>query len=66
MLEIKQLENKAQKLLTRLGNETYKSFAEKGETQVNSSDAEIQAIMTEIASVKESIEKHEADLAAKK
>jgi hypothetical protein len=62
MLEIKQLESQAQRLIARLGAEAYKAFAEQGEPAVSSDEPAIRAILTEIANVKSAIEKREADL----
>jgi hypothetical protein len=62
MLEIRQLEGRAQKLITRLGSETYALFAEKGASQVNADEPAIAAILLELAGIRESIEKREADL----
>lgn len=66
MLEIRQLESQAQKLINRLGNETYHAFAENGNTSVSSEASPIKGILVEIAMVKESIEKKEEELQSKK
>jgi hypothetical protein len=61
-VEIKQLEGQAKRLIGRLGNETYRAFAEKDAKSVTVNTPAIKAILAEIAVVKESIEKKEADL----
>ena len=60
MLEIKQLESQAKKLLGLLGTEVY-NLVERGETW-NSDEPGIQNIIAEISSVKESIEIREEAL----
>ena len=62
MWDIKQLENQAQKLLTRLGNETYKSFTENNQPVIERDAAEIKTLLDELAYVKEQIEKKETEL----
>jgi len=62
MLEIKQLENQAQKLISRLGNETYRIFAEQGLSVISADDIPVKGILTELSLVRESIEKKEAGL----
>ena len=62
MFEINQLEGKAQKLFGRLGNEAYRAFAERGQESVEKSAPEIQAILKEIAAVRDLIELKETDL----
>ena len=66
MLEIRQLETQAQKLITRLGNEAYRIFTEQGKISVSSEDIPIKGILTEIALVKESLEKKEIELQNRK
>jgi hypothetical protein len=66
MLEIKQLEGQAQKLIARLGSEVYKIFVEQGEQSVAPDTPAVKAILDEIASARESIETREAELAARK
>ena len=66
MVEIKQLESQAGKLFSRLGNEAYRTFVERNEDVLNRSAPEIDAILWEIGSVKESIEKKEAELKLRK
>jgi hypothetical protein len=62
MLDIRQLESRAQKLISRLGSEVYTLFAEKGASQANADDPVISAILSELANIRESIEKSEAEL----
>jgi hypothetical protein len=66
MLEIKQLEGQAQRLLTRLGAEVYGAFAERNEPSVSADSPEIKAMLSEIANLKSAIEKREADLKNRK
>jgi hypothetical protein len=66
MLEIKQLENQAQKLLTRLGNETYIAFTEYNKSTVDRDAVEVKTILEEIAVVKDAIEKKETELKNRK
>jgi predicted Fe-Mo cluster-binding NifX family protein len=66
LLEIKQLEGQAQKLVNRLGNEAYKAFAEQGIETVSAESAPIKGILEEIALIKDSIEKKDAELQSKK
>ncbi|MDR1587022.1 MAG: hypothetical protein LBS57_06180 [Treponema sp.] len=60
MLEIKQLEGQAKKLMGRLGAEVYRAF-EKG-SSVSFDDPEIGAILREISSVKEAVEKKDQEI----
>ena len=66
LLEIKQLEGQAQKALTRLGNETYRLFAERGDTSINRDEPEFKSILEELAVIKEAIDKKELDLKNRK
>lgn len=66
MLEIKQLEGQAQKLFSRLGNEAYRAFAERGQTSVERDAPEIKIVLTEIASVRETIEQKDAELRSRR
>ena len=65
-LEIKQLENQAQKALSRLGNEVYRGFAERGQTSIDREEPEIRTILEELAMVKETIDKKELELKNRK
>ena len=62
MIDIKQLEMKAQKLLTRLGNETYLAFAERNQESIGRDAPEISAIMAEIARLRDAIDQKEEEL----
>jgi hypothetical protein len=66
MLEIKQLEGQAQKLIGQLGNETYKAFAEKNQKTLKKDAPEVSAIMADIARIRESIEQKETELRNKR
>ena len=66
MLEIKQLEGQAQKLINRLGNEAYRIFAELGVSTISNEDVPVKGILTELAIVRETIEKKELELQSKK
>lgn len=66
MLEIKQHESQAQKLIGRLGTEVYQTFTERGETTLSAENAAIKSILAEIATVKEAIEGKEAELKTRK
>jgi hypothetical protein len=60
-LEIKQLEGQARKLLERLGNSVYHRLAEEGAESVSASDPEISGFISELISIKETIEKREGE-----
>jgi len=66
MVEIRQLESQAQKLIGRLGAETYQTFTERGEQTLSAESAPVKAILLEIATTRESIEKKEAELQSRK
>lgn len=66
MVEIKQLENQAQKLIVRLGAEAYSAFTERGEQTLSADSASVSAILADIATARESIEKKEAELKQRK
>ena len=66
MFEIRQLESQAQKLIGRLGTETYQTFTERGEATLSAESAPIKAILSEIAAARESIEKKEEELRSRK
>jgi phage terminase small subunit len=66
MMEIRQLEGRAQKLLARLGTEAYNAFVEQGAQSVAATDAGIKPLLDELASIRESIEKREAELQSRK
>jgi hypothetical protein len=62
ILEIKQLEGRAQKLVSRLGAEVYRIFAELGGKTASANDPVIKSLLDELASAKEAIEKREQEL----
>ena len=62
MLEIKQLEGQAQKLLTRLGTEAYKTFKEYDAPIIDRETVEIRTILEQISMVRDAIDKKEFDL----
>jgi len=66
MWDIKQLENQAQKLLARLGNETYIAFTERDQATLDRETVEIRTVLEEIAMVKEAIENKETELKNRK
>ena len=66
MLEVRQLESQAQKLIGRLGAEAYQSFTDRGEETISADNTTIKSILMEIATVREAIERKEADLKLKK
>ena len=66
MLEIRQLESQAQKMIGRLGAEAYQAFTERGEDTLSKESVVIKSILLDIAAAKESIEKKEAELKARK
>jgi hypothetical protein len=66
MLEIKQLEGQAQKAIARLGNEAYKAFADQGRDSLEAEDPVVKAVLSEIAMVRDAIEKKEAELQSRK
>jgi hypothetical protein len=62
MLEIKQLENQAQKMLGRLGTEAYRNFVEQSEESISRDLPEIKTLLGELSTVKDTIEKKELEL----
>jgi len=66
MVEIKQLEGQAQKLIGRLGAEVYHSFTEQGEETLSKESAPIKKLLTEISAARDSIERKEAELKLRK
>jgi hypothetical protein len=66
MLEIKQLEGQAQKLIGRLGTEAYQAFVEQELTALPADSVSVQAILSELTLVRSSIERKEAELQMKK
>ena len=66
MLEIKQLEGQAQKLMTRMGNECYRAFAERNQDSIDRDAPEFRALLQELAVVREAIEKKDTELKNRK
>jgi hypothetical protein len=66
MIEIRQLESQAQKLIGRLGAEAYNTFTEKGEQTLSADSTPIKTILADIAKARESIEQKEAELKLRK
>ena len=66
MIEIRQLESQAQKLIGRLGTEAYQCFSERKEETLSADSTPVKTILSEIATVRESIEKREAELKLRK
>jgi hypothetical protein len=66
MLEIRQLESQAQKLIGRLGTEAYQAFVEQELKALSADNASVKAILSELTLVKSSIERKEAELQIKK
>ena len=66
MLEIKQLESQAQKLIVRLGTEVYQAFVERGEDSLSKESTPIKTILSDIATAKKSIEAKDEELKKRK
>ena len=66
MLEIKQLEGQAQKILSRLGNEVYQAFIEQNQDSLDKDSPRVQGILAEIVKIRESIEQKEAELRSRR
>jgi len=66
MWDIKQLENHAQKCLTRLGNEAYIAFTEHDQPTIDRETTEFRTLLNELAVIKEQIEKKENELKLRK
>jgi len=62
LLEIKQLEGQAQKLMGKLGNEAYRAFAERGQDTLDKNTPEVETLLADITNVRESIEQKETEL----
>jgi len=62
MWDIKQLENQAQKLIARLGSETYIAFTDYDQETIGRNSIEFRTILEEIALIKDQIDKKETDL----
>jgi len=66
MLDVKQLEGQAEKLITRLGSEAYRAFAERGVTALPADDPAVKPILDEIEQIKTTIEEKEAAIQTKR
>jgi gas vesicle protein len=66
MVEVKQLETKAEKQLSRLGNEIYRAFAERKQSSVDRNAPEIETIMAELAKLRDAIEQKETELRSRR
>jgi len=66
MLEVKQLEGQAQKLMGRLGNEAYKAFAERNQETLDKNTPEVEALLADIAKVRDAIEQKETELRSRR
>jgi len=64
MLEIRQLEGQAERLVARLGAEAYRVFAEEGSGALDAAAPAVKALLAEIAAVREKIEAREKELKA--
>ena len=66
MLEVKQLESQAQKFIGRLGAEAYRCFVDEDQSELQRDASGISGILSELARVRDTIEKKEAELKARK
>jgi hypothetical protein len=66
MLEVKQLEGQARRLIAQLGSEVYNAFAERGETSISADAPAVRSILADLAGLKSSIEKREAELQSRR
>ena len=66
LIEVRQLESQAQKLIGRLGAETYNAFVERKEETLSAESNPVKSILSDIATARESIEKKEAELKQRK
>ena len=66
MVEIRQLESQAQKLIGRLGTEAYQSFTERGEETLSAESSVVKSILSDVAAIRESIESKESELKIRK
>jgi len=65
-IEVKQLESKAQKLISRLGAEVYHVFMEQGEATLSKESEPVNKFLADISAIRDSIEKKEAEIKARK
>ena len=66
LLDVKQLEGQAQKLIGRLGAEAYQAFMERDEETLSRESEPVKALLAQTASIRQLIETKEAELKAKK
>ncbi|GHV81830.1 hypothetical protein AGMMS49991_03880 [Spirochaetia bacterium] len=66
MMEIKRLEGRGQRLIAQLGAETYKIFTDQAAGVVSADTPVIKALLSELASVREAVEKRESELQLRK
>ncbi|WP_461247653.1 hypothetical protein [Treponema sp. R6D11] len=66
LLEIKQLEMQAQKLITRMGNDAYIAFTERDQSTIDREQAEFKITLKDIAAIRDTIEKKEKELRERK
>ncbi|MDR1419234.1 MAG: hypothetical protein LBI86_02560 [Treponema sp.] len=66
MLEVRQLEGQAQKLVGRLGAEAYEAFAERGVKTLAADTHAVRILLAELAQIRESIEKKNTELQSRK
>jgi hypothetical protein len=66
MVEIKRLDGQAEKLVSRLGNETYKAFAERNQDSLNKNELEVASLLNDLGKIRESIEQKETELRNKR
>ena len=66
ILEIKQLESQAQKLLTKMGNEAYICFTENDQETIDRENVAFRTILEQLAAIKDSIEQKETELKDRK
>jgi len=62
MWDIKQLENQAQKLISRLGSEAYVAFTERDQSSIDRDAFAFRSILDELATISEQIDKKEYEL----
>ena len=65
-VEIKQLESKAQKLISRLGAEVYHVFMEQGEENLSKGSDQIKTFLSEISAIRDQIEQKEGEIKIRK
>ena len=66
MLETRQLEGQAQRLLGRLGNLAFRSFTEGGRDSIGKDMPEVRVILAELSEVKSAIEHREAEIRSRR